>query len=587
MLGGLDLGLVRLRSLPGRAGSSLIGFLQAGIGAILRSMLAKGREWVDAADFGAVYDDTTNDAAAINLAITYATGVGKGVRISGPAYCGTTKIVQKSNVLLFGHGYKAALRWATGTATGIEGSGIANAHVYGLRLTGAGTANADISKIVSFTDASTDCSVRGCWIDTGYIGVFVGDVSSTSSSRIAVEDNVFYNIGLNAVGVNCFGTNNSVRRNLIRNYGIRASGAVIAAAIEYRGAQKGAIQDNIIQDGNYGGAAYNDGIRLEYATEGATQQVKQVVVTGNTIDTFSGYGINSIYAAQCTISHNNIKGSVYGYSIWLQSSSTVSKSSEDNTVEGNTVDGGVVGIRLESNNAAQPTRRNKVSNNQCLNQSSEGIGLFLADDNEVNDNRCYLATGAGIRQDSGNRNLIAINKCHNCGTGGTPGVEIVGGADTRLVDNETIDTRGPALMTYGLRIYAGPTDTIIEGGKYLPALTGGILDAGTRTSAKMDGGKQTIAYAATITPNALSGETIEVGTLTGNVLVALPLNPVEGMKQIYHFTQDGVGGRTVTWNANFDTNWVDTGNTASKRATVAFTYFASYWRQVGAQRTWA
>ncbi|WOH61902.1 hypothetical protein [Bradyrhizobium sp. BWC-3-1] len=47
------------------------GFIQAGTGAVARTVQAKLREVVDGADFGVTADGTTNDTAALNLAIAY------------------------------------------------------------------------------------------------------------------------------------------------------------------------------------------------------------------------------------------------------------------------------------------------------------------------------------------------------------------------------------------------------------------------------------------------------------------------------------------------------------------------------------
>lgn len=57
-------------------GSSLVGFIQAGTGAIARTSQDKMRENVSIKDFGAVGDGVTDDTAAFNLAIAYANGRG-------------------------------------------------------------------------------------------------------------------------------------------------------------------------------------------------------------------------------------------------------------------------------------------------------------------------------------------------------------------------------------------------------------------------------------------------------------------------------------------------------------------------------
>lgn len=59
-----------------------------------------------------------------------------------------------------------------------------------------------------------------------------------------------------------------------------------------------------------------------------------------------------------------------------------------------------------------------------------------------------------------------------------------------------------------------------------------------------------IAYAATITPNANTTRLLIVGALTGNLALAAPSGtPDDGQQLSIRLTQDGTGGRTLTLNA--------------------------------------
>ena len=79
-IGGTLLG----QQLAAANGSSLVGFQQAGAGAVVRTAQDKMREWVSVKDFGAVGDGVANDSAAILSAITAANG--KTVRIPAGTY---------------------------------------------------------------------------------------------------------------------------------------------------------------------------------------------------------------------------------------------------------------------------------------------------------------------------------------------------------------------------------------------------------------------------------------------------------------------------------------------------------------------
>lgn len=547
--------------------------------------------------YGAAGDSSTDDTSAINSAITAANTAGGGTVFVPPVtgyYKIGSAITMKSNVKLVGAGFGSQLRHtATDGGSIINCSGSTDFEIANLRLYNSGTLSTDSAYAVKVYNSASRGSIHHCTIENVYIGVGVLDSPTGGSSNISVCDNTLHDIGLNAVGINSFGgTSNRADRNLIYTFGVRASVSTLGCGVEVRGCVLSSCQGNVIRDGNYGSGPYVDGVRVENATEGAKSRADHTVVAGNVISTVSGHGIRMSASRQATIVGNNIYNAGQGGNGWgilLYSDNTNSWSCEDNVVSGNYIEGGTVGIRLESDSSAQPTRRNVVTGNRCLGGQSNGIQLITgAFDNLVDGNYVYAATSSGIRHDNGTRNTISNNKVLNCGTTGAPGIEVVAATDCRLIENESYDTGGSPAMTYGLTVYAGPTDTLISGGKYSPSLTGGISDSGTRTVANFDGGLESIAFNTTITPNPLLGATKVVAALTGSCSIANPTNTVTGMKLVFMFTQDGTGGRPVTWGANFTHSWTDTGNTANRQSSIMFVATStSAWKQIGVQRAWA
>lgn len=96
---------------------------------------------------------------------------------------------------------------------------------------------------------------------------------------------------------------------------------------------------------------------------------------------------------------------------------------------------------------------------------------------------------------------------------------------------------------------------------------------------------QSIAYGATITPDAALGERVIVGALAGNLTINAPTNPRTGGMLVFGFTQDATGGRTITWNAAFK-KAADGAGTASQKAATSFVYDGANWVQAAGALAW-
>ena len=81
------------------SGSSLVGFIQAGTGAVASTVQAKLRQYINAKDFGVVGDGTTNDTTALQNALTAAAG--KSLYLPAGTYL-CTQLTISSGTTLFG-----------------------------------------------------------------------------------------------------------------------------------------------------------------------------------------------------------------------------------------------------------------------------------------------------------------------------------------------------------------------------------------------------------------------------------------------------------------------------------------------------
>lgn len=92
-------------------------------------------------------------------------------------------------------------------------------------------------------------------------------------------------------------------------------------------------------------------------------------------------------------------------------------------------------------------------------------------------------------------------------------------------------------------------------------------------------GRQTIAYAASITPDPYLGGHIKVGNLTGAITINNPANGHAGSQMVLRLTQDGTGGRVVTFGGAYALLGPAIPTTASTTTVIGFSFDGTTWNE--------
>ncbi len=120
--------------LSASSGSSLIGFIQAGTGAMLRTAQAKMRDSFNVKDFGALGDGATDDQAAIAACIAAAQAAGKAVFVPAGNYHHSSTFTL-NGVVMYGEGYSSIFTATDGVNSTVQITGT-GAEVRDMKLVG-------------------------------------------------------------------------------------------------------------------------------------------------------------------------------------------------------------------------------------------------------------------------------------------------------------------------------------------------------------------------------------------------------------------------------------------------------------------
>jgi len=516
-----------------------------------------GPAWynVKAAAYGAVGDGVTDDTSALLAAIA-AAPAGSVIYFPHGTYITNSALVVTVNNLWFDGPGTIKLKDSANHAVirfhGVTGGGVRNIGIDGNKANNTGgdgfgnqgvqmgddlavctnvaVLNARITNTLNdgvYIKLGLKCRVEGCYITN--CGTDLSGGSPVHILQGAVDCEVMHNLcDSNAYGINVESNNvsNCLRTRIIGNVVSNCSGA-------------------------HGGFQQAGAISIQGAT--------YTVIQGN--HCYGAPTIRGIYLAP-------------GYS---------ASSSDYALIEGNICNSnaGHNGIDLTGNFL-------KVIGNHSENNGQSGIFL----------------SGNPLPIDTTNCILVG-NTCRNNGTllgaGSTSQAGIVMNftvpgdiTDNLIVGNSCLDN-GTGSQLYGILQWTGPGShyarNVIANNQLKGNATAPISLLSTSDVVRDNSGanphiRQAPAFAASFTPDLSLGDYIAIGALTAGITInnfaANQLYPAQIIT--LQFTQDGTGGRAVTWNAAFKTAWQPL-QQANSISEISFQYDGTNWQQLNGLAT--
>jgi hypothetical protein len=300
--------------LAASTGSSLVGFLQAGANAILRTTQAKLRDTVSVKDFGAVGNGTTNDSTAIQAAVN----TGKSVFFPEGTYLISTAIqVSTAGQNLYGVGDKSILLTTTDietiyTSTPVFGVVIANLFFSNTVAEGAG---GPTFFQIHFGTGASGCVVRECNFLTALTGAVIRTTHHAGIWYEGANLNSILDCTFGQAQILMGSTDSTIRGGFVYSFSfeyaikIVSAGDVLVQGV--RGILGGPAQGciwmpngglyNKIVD-NYFGGSYTT-INIGNGITGDQQQALHI--GGNTFHAVDGIGVYLTNSTGVSITGNN------------------------------------------------------------------------------------------------------------------------------------------------------------------------------------------------------------------------------------------------------------------------------------------
>jgi hypothetical protein len=502
-------GINDFSSFSASSGSSLIGYQPAGTGAVATTVQAKLRQTVSVKDFGAVGDGTTNDTAAIQLALNTSSNVYFPV--------GNYRVTAQLNIVtsgqtVYGDGDLSKLTADSGTFTVLRAYNVNDVTVKNLKINGAGSyTGISDGACLQFNNVNYGTASGLHCTNHGFAGVLI-----QNSYYMDVNNNLF----TSAAG----STTTSLAGDIVCNY---AGG-----------------YNNINTNFCFGNGAY--GITIQTIIDSPLDYQNYNQIINNQIGTHNSYGIllyghtqNTVYA---NIVSNNIitgitgirpdptYGYTYGAGIYLQGDNqTICTNNFINSCNSSTTSDLLAPGAIGSTNSG-----NKIISNNVITDTA-WYGITVRDPN-----------GSSV---AGQNITIENNILRNCGTNaGQSSIQISNIGNVSVIGNRIYN------QTVGCAILQSNTVT-----------TDGIIISNNVVNAFQYGIQLNYARSAIVSNNILTNPTSNVMQLNNCNYCSVTGNNIQSG------TQAGFNIR-LTGSATYLDNLVQGNKITSNQAASAGNY---------------
>lgn len=459
------------------AGSSVVGFIQSGVGAVNRFVSEKLLEQVSPEDFGAL-GWPADDTAAFNKAIDYLAANGGGVircvpgktyGINASGY--STGIKLKPRVFLHNHGAKLKAISANSPdyrlvwIQEVSNCGVVGGEIEGDRSvnTATGEQGHGIYIILNCSNIIVEgVKISDCFGDGVYTGRLCTNVKITKSN---ITNNRRNNISV-------VSTSNVLIDGNEISY---ANGTYPEAGIDIEPNAGDAVSRNVIITNNniYGNAQQG----IDFPAPPPTPLIENAIVANNHIYNNGGAGIKASYINKITIDDNHI----YGNS-----------------------GGGIV------DSAALATSMN-IRGNTIYNNTGTAIEGFVSNANISGNTIANHPTGWGVKWKFGQRVTIAGNTISDTGEEGI----YYERAYNSVIDGNTINNT----QKHGIFVTGTSTSSATKSRKV--AITGNSVSS---PGLLADNAYSGIYLDANANTSTITGNTVSAGT-AGN----LPLHAIHAV----------------------------------------------------------